>query len=120
MQDVEAVFPTQVVGDVGEGGAGRLRDSVVDDDHVVFVCQRGQFTARVLAVTLLHFSQLVSGDGAFCKNRKDEVYKGWILPRVELAQSNLAVQCRAEDSDHTSLVFFFFFKCGKTDSFSEL
>lgn len=36
VQDVVAVLPTQVVGDVCEGRAGRLGHSVVDDDDIVF------------------------------------------------------------------------------------
>lgn len=73
MQDVEAVLPTQVVGDVSEGRAGRFGHSVVDDDHVVFVWQRGQLTAGVLTVALLHFSHLVSGDGSFCTGTKYQI-----------------------------------------------
>lgn len=36
VQDMVVVLPAQVVGDVGEGGAGRLGHAVVDDDKVVF------------------------------------------------------------------------------------
>lgn len=36
------VLPAQVVGDVGEGGAGRLGHAVVDDDDVIFVVKRRQ------------------------------------------------------------------------------
>lgn len=35
VQDVEVILPAQVVGDVGERGAGRLGHAVVDYDHVV-------------------------------------------------------------------------------------
>lgn len=42
MQDVVVVLPAQVVGDVGEGGAGRLGHAVVDDDDVIFVVERRQ------------------------------------------------------------------------------
>ena len=36
VQDVVVVFPAQVVGNVGEGGAGRLGHAVVDDYYVIF------------------------------------------------------------------------------------
>lgn len=42
MQDVVAILPTQVVGDVGEGRAGRLGHAVVDDDHVVLAIGLGR------------------------------------------------------------------------------
>lgn len=42
VQDVVVVLPTQVVGDVCEGRAGRLGHSVVDDDHIVFVVGFGR------------------------------------------------------------------------------
>lgn len=40
MQHMEVVLGTQVVGDVGEGGAGRLGHAVVDDDQIVVVARR--------------------------------------------------------------------------------
>lgn len=40
VQDVVVVLPTQVVGDVGEGGAGRLWHAVVNDDDVILVVGR--------------------------------------------------------------------------------
>lgn len=63
------VLPAQVVGDVGEGGAGRLGHAVVDDDDVVFVVGRRRsrrvpFPQTVLRVPLLDLSYLVSGDGS--------------------------------------------------------
>ena len=73
VQHVEAVLPTQVVGDVGEGGAGRLGHSVVDDDHVVFFCQWGGFPPQVFTVSLLHFCQLVSGNGPFCTGKSQKL-----------------------------------------------
>lgn len=42
VQDVVVVLPTQVIGDVGEGGAGRFGHAVVDDNQVVFVVGRRQ------------------------------------------------------------------------------
>lgn len=42
MQDVVVVLPTQVVGDVCEGRAGRLGHSVVDDDDIVFAVGFGR------------------------------------------------------------------------------
>ncbi len=71
VQDVVVVLPAQVVGDVGEGGAGRLGHAVVDDDDVVFAVgqRRGRrvpFPQAVLRVPLLDLSHLVSGDGSFC------------------------------------------------------
>lgn len=30
------VLPTQVIGNVGEGGAGRLGYTIIDDDDVIF------------------------------------------------------------------------------------
>jgi len=35
VQNMVVVLPAQVVGDVGEGGAGCLGHAVVDDDHVI-------------------------------------------------------------------------------------
>lgn len=71
MQDVVAVLPTQVVGDVCEGRAGRLGHSVVDDDDVVFAVGVGHarggvpLPQAVLRVPLLDLSHLVPGDGSF-------------------------------------------------------
>lgn len=67
------VLPAQVVGDVGEGGAGCLGHAVVDDDDVVFALgqRRGRripFPQTVLCVSLLDLSHLVSGDGSFCRD----------------------------------------------------
>lgn len=79
---MEAVLPTQVVGDVGEGRARRLGHSVVDDDHVVFVCRRwrvpaaGVPAAGVLAVALLDLGQLVSGDRLLCRGKTNEMFSG--------------------------------------------
>jgi len=68
VQDVEAVLATEVVGDVGEGGAGRLGHPVVDDHHVVGRAQRwGPLTTTpnttTTTLTLLHLRHLVPGDG---------------------------------------------------------
>lgn len=73
---MEAVLPTQVVGDVGEGRARRLGHSVVDDDHVVFVhrWRRRVPAADVLTVTLLHLGQLVSGDRLLCRGKTNEMF----------------------------------------------
>jgi len=72
VQHVEAVLPAEVVGDVGEGRAGRLGHSVVDDDRVFALGRRRQFPpGGVFAVTLLHFGHLVSGDSAFCAGPKE-------------------------------------------------
>lgn len=73
VQDVVVVLPAQVVGDVGEGGAGRLGHAVVDDYHVVFALgqRRGQrvpFSQAVLRVPLLDLSHLVSGDGSLWRD----------------------------------------------------
>lgn len=73
VQDVVMVLPAQVVGDVGEGGAGRLGHAVVDDDHVVFALgqrrrRRVPFPQAVLRVPLLDLSYLVSGDGPFWRD----------------------------------------------------
>lgn len=74
MQHVEAVLPTQVVGDVGEGRARRLGHSVVDDDHVVFVRRRRRVPAAdVLTVPLLDLGQLVSGDRMLCRGETNEM-----------------------------------------------
>lgn len=75
VQHVEAVLPTQVVGDVGEGRARRLGHSVVDDDHVVFVCRRRRVPAAgVLTVALLDLGQLVSGDRLLCRGKTNEMF----------------------------------------------
>lgn len=71
VQDVVVVLPAQVIGDVGEGGAGRLGHAVVDDDHVIFALgqrRRVPFSQAVLCVPLLDFSYLMSGDGPFWKD----------------------------------------------------
>lgn len=70
MQDVVVVLPAQVVGDVGEGSAGRLWHAVVDDDHIVLAIGRQQgkrvpFPEAVLRVPLLDLSNFVPGDGSF-------------------------------------------------------
>lgn len=70
VQDMVVVLPAQVVGDVGEGGAGRLGHAVVDDDHVVLAIGRQQgerfpFPEPVLRVPLLDLSNFVPGDGSF-------------------------------------------------------
>lgn len=70
MQDVVVVLPTQVVGDVCEGRAGRLGHSVVYDDDVVFAVRfehdrRVPLPEAVLRVPLLDLSYLMSGDGSF-------------------------------------------------------
>lgn len=64
------VLSAQVVGDVGEGGAGRLGHAVVDDDHIVLAVGRRQgervpFPEAVLRVPLLDLSNFVPGDGSF-------------------------------------------------------
>lgn len=69
VQDVIVVLPTQVVGDVGEGGAGRLGHTVVDNDHIVVVVgqrrsRRVPFPQAVLRVSLLDLSYLMSGNGS--------------------------------------------------------
>lgn len=76
VQDVVVVLPAQVVGDVGEGGAGRLGHAVVDDDEVVLVLgrRRGRrvpFPQAVLRVPLLDLSHLMSGDGSLWRGRKE-------------------------------------------------
>lgn len=63
------VLPTQVIGDVGEGGAGRLGHAVVDDDQIIFAVGRKQgrrvpYPETILCVPLLDLSYLVSGDGS--------------------------------------------------------
>lgn len=78
VQDVVVVLPAQVVGDVGEGGAGRLGHAVVDDDNVVFALgqRRGRrvpFPQAILRVPLFDLSHLVSGDGSFWKDNREEV-----------------------------------------------
>lgn len=71
VQDVEVILPAQVVGDVGERGAGRLGHAVVDYDHVVLAVswlrwgQGVPLPQTVLRVPLLDLSYLVSGDGSF-------------------------------------------------------
>lgn len=70
VQDMVAVLPAQVVGDVGEGGAGCLGHAVVDDHQVVLAvrqCRRRvSLPQAVLRVALLDLSHLVSGDGSLC------------------------------------------------------
>lgn len=72
MQHVVVVLPAQVVGDVGEGGAGGLGHAVVDDDQVVLaVGQRGRRLAlpqAVLRVPLLDLPHFMPGDGSLCGN----------------------------------------------------
>lgn len=70
MQDVVAALPAEVVGDVGEGRAGRLGHAVVDDDHVVLAVGLGRGRRvppplAVLRVPLLDLPHLVPGDGSF-------------------------------------------------------
>lgn len=72
VQHVVAVLAAQVVGDIGEGGAGRLGHAVVDDDHVVLAVgwQQGQrvpLPEAILRVPLLDLSNLVPGDGSLCR-----------------------------------------------------
>ena len=88
VQDVVVVLPAQVVGDVGEGGAGRLGHAVVDDDEVVFVLgqRRGRrvpFPQAVLRVPLLDLSHLVSGDGSFCRDDRKKDTGEFDFDRVE-------------------------------------
>lgn len=71
VQDVVAVLAAQVVGDIGEGSAGCLGHTVVDDDHVVLAVgwqqrQRVPLPEAVLRVPLLDLSNLVPGDGSLC------------------------------------------------------
>lgn len=73
VQDVVVVLPTQVIGNVGEGGAGCLGHAVVNDDHVIFAvgqqgCSRVPFPQTVLCVPLFDLSYLVSGDSSFCRD----------------------------------------------------
>lgn len=70
VQDMEAVLPTQVVGDVSEGCAGRLGHSVVDDDHVIPACWGWKLPPGVFIVALLYLGHLVSGNGSFCTCKK--------------------------------------------------
>lgn len=66
------VLPAQVVGDVGEGGAGSLGHPVVDDHQVILAagqrCCRLTLPQAVLHVPLLDLPHLVSGDGSLCGN----------------------------------------------------
>lgn len=53
VQDVVVVLPTQVIGNVGEGSAGCLGYTIIDDDDVVFAvgqqcCCRVPFSQTVL------------------------------------------------------------------------
>lgn len=71
VQHVVAVLATQVIGDIGEGSAGRLGHAVVDNDHVVFAVgwqqgQRVSLPEAILRVPLLNLSNLVPGDGSLC------------------------------------------------------
>lgn len=70
VQDVVVVLPAKVVGNVGEGGAGRLGHAVVDDDHIFALGQRRRrrlsLPQPILRVPLLNLSYLVSGDGPLC------------------------------------------------------
>lgn len=75
VQDMVAVLSTQVVGDIGEGGAGRLGHAVVDNHNVVLAVgwqqrQRVPLPEAVLRVPLLDLSNLVPGDGALCRGRQ--------------------------------------------------
>lgn len=74
MQDVVAVLPTQVVGDVREGRAGRLGHSVVDDDDIVLAVgpgrgQRVPLPQAVLRVPLFDLPHLVPGNGSFLEGK---------------------------------------------------
>lgn len=81
VQHVEAILAAQVVGDVCEGRAGCLGHAVVDDDHVVVICHRRRLllqrlpTSGVLAVTLLHLRQLMTGNCLFWKKRHNKMRK---------------------------------------------
>lgn len=93
VQDVVVVLPTQVVGDVGEGGAGRLGNAVVDDDHVVFAIRwrraRVPVPQAVLRVPLLDLSHLMSGNRSFWWNdEKDAVFKKRFSAKVRLHRIN--------------------------------
>lgn len=70
---MEAVLPTQVIGYVGEGGAGRLGHPVVDDDHIVFFSQWRQVPPTVFTVPLLYFCHLMSSNGTFWKGRQRNI-----------------------------------------------
>lgn len=70
VQDMVVVLPTQVIGNVGEGGAGCLGHAVVNDDHIIFTVGwrwggRVPFPQAVLCVPLLDLSHLVPGDSSF-------------------------------------------------------
>lgn len=93
VQDVEAILPTQVVGDVGERRAGRLGDSVVDDDHVVFVCRWRRFPTCIFIVALLYFSDLVSGNGAFCTYRRHDQTRVPLKRLSEMENFDCLVVC---------------------------
>lgn len=73
VQHVVVVLATQVVGDVGEGGAGRLRHAVVDNHHVLAAGRRGglPLPQAVLRVPLLDLVHLVPGDGPLCPEEEE-------------------------------------------------
>lgn len=74
VENMEAVLSAQVICDVGEGSAGSLRNTVVDDDQILNLRQRWRIPQAVPRLSLLHLSHLVSGHGALCRRKKDFIF----------------------------------------------
>lgn len=72
VENMEAVLSAQVICNVGEGGAGSLGHTVIDDNQILNLRQCRRVPQAVPYLSLLHLSHLVSGHGALCR-RKDMI-----------------------------------------------
>lgn len=72
VQHMVVIFVAQVVGDVGEGGAGCFGHSVVDDHRVVLL--KLHLLNPHLTVPSLDLSHLMPGNGLFCNKNMRSSY----------------------------------------------
>lgn len=74
MENMETVLSAQVVRNVGEGGAGSLGYTVIDDDQILNLRRRWQVPQAVPRLSLLYFSHLMSGHSALCRREIRSLY----------------------------------------------
>lgn len=72
VQDVVVVPAAQVVGEVGEGGAGCFGHSVVDD-HEVILDVLTRVPHSLLSATFLDVTHFQPCDGTFYRDRSDRL-----------------------------------------------
>lgn len=105
VQNVVLVLAAQVVGDVGEGGAGRLRHAVVDDDYVIALAQR-RLVPAILSVALFNLPHFMPCDGALCEVR-GETKGGGVSGSAERKRLMVPCSCfaRSHESSHLDGLF---------------